>query len=380
MAKFYKAKDLLGNRLVSEKDLSENAFVTEEVFAGQLDKLKKEIKEAVDTKISSVLHWKGTVPTAEELPQEENEIGDVYSVEDTGSNYAWDGDKWDKLGEDLSGLATIQQLEELKAEVELKANASELTEHVENQDIHVDADKKAQWDENTENISSLQERVETLEIGSISADNKFEVTPSVNINWGSKLNASCNYFQVHARYLKGGKINKITIGGNYQTTYNDNVAYLTLFTSSDGDTWTKLATSNNSAQITTEVPGEFLFDDVELKQDVHVRFVFSLSNEDVIATNADVLMGISGMKAATDDPITMVFGSCLSSTYLARFSITYSPSETESVKEHLSNLSEHWVGMEKSNFLNFMQGYDGVTSIKDILDRLKALEALHPNG
>ena len=45
-------------------------------------------------------------------------IGDVYNVVDTGSNYCWNGNSWDKLSEDidLSGLATKVALSEEKAE------------------------------------------------------------------------------------------------------------------------------------------------------------------------------------------------------------------------------------------------------------------------
>ena len=58
-------------------------------------------KEELNNKVSSVYKYKGSVATEEELPQEGNVIGDVYNVESDGSNYAWDGEKWDKLGGDV---------------------------------------------------------------------------------------------------------------------------------------------------------------------------------------------------------------------------------------------------------------------------------------
>ena len=58
-------------------------------------------KEEVEARLSSVYKFKGSVPTIDYLPLENNVIGDVYNVEDTGANYAWDGDKWDKLSETI---------------------------------------------------------------------------------------------------------------------------------------------------------------------------------------------------------------------------------------------------------------------------------------
>lgn len=62
-------------------------------------------KTEVDNKISSVYKYKGTVATYQDLPSQNLTIGDVYNVESDGSNYAWAGIAWDKLGGeiDLSG-------------------------------------------------------------------------------------------------------------------------------------------------------------------------------------------------------------------------------------------------------------------------------------
>lgn len=50
-----------------------------------------------------MMHYKGTVDTADDLPTTGNNTGDVYNVSDTGKNYAWDGTSWDEL----SGIMTI---------------------------------------------------------------------------------------------------------------------------------------------------------------------------------------------------------------------------------------------------------------------------------
>ena len=58
-------------------------------------------KEEVDAKVSSVYRFRGSVTTYNDLPTEGNVQGDVWNVEDTGANYAWDGTKWDKLSETI---------------------------------------------------------------------------------------------------------------------------------------------------------------------------------------------------------------------------------------------------------------------------------------
>ena len=65
-------------------------------------------KTEVDAKLVSALRYKGSVATEADLP-EDAEIGDVYNVENTGSNYAWNGTAWDNLGGsvDLSSYLTI---------------------------------------------------------------------------------------------------------------------------------------------------------------------------------------------------------------------------------------------------------------------------------
>lgn len=67
-------------------------------------------KAQVDAKVSSVYKYKGSVANEAALPQQDQVVGDVYNVEDTGMNVAWDGTKWDKLGStvDLSDYMTTE--------------------------------------------------------------------------------------------------------------------------------------------------------------------------------------------------------------------------------------------------------------------------------
>lgn len=79
-------------------------------------------KKYVDTKVSAVYRYKGSVANEAALPKSNQVVGDVYNLEDTGSNVAWDGKAWDKLGgaTDLSAYATTAKMNEaLAKKVEL---------------------------------------------------------------------------------------------------------------------------------------------------------------------------------------------------------------------------------------------------------------------
>lgn len=55
-------------------------------------------KGEIDNKVSAVYKYKGNVLTRADLPSKNQVIGDVYNVQDTGMNYAWDGTGWDDIG------------------------------------------------------------------------------------------------------------------------------------------------------------------------------------------------------------------------------------------------------------------------------------------
>lgn len=54
---------------------------------------------ALKSDLSSVYRYKGSAASLTALPRSGNATGDVWNAEDTGMNYAWDGTKWDPLGE-----------------------------------------------------------------------------------------------------------------------------------------------------------------------------------------------------------------------------------------------------------------------------------------
>lgn len=55
-------------------------------------------KSQVDSKLTSVYIFKGSVDTIEDLPTEGNVIGDVWNVRKNDINYAWTSEGWDALG------------------------------------------------------------------------------------------------------------------------------------------------------------------------------------------------------------------------------------------------------------------------------------------
>lgn len=77
-------------------------------------------KEQIDSKISSVMSYKGTVATVEDLPSSAM-VGDVYNVTDTGMNYAWNGSQWDNLGATID-LSAYAKTESVNAQLATKAD------------------------------------------------------------------------------------------------------------------------------------------------------------------------------------------------------------------------------------------------------------------
>ena len=84
----------------SQKSIMDgNNQVIAETYATKADTYTK---AEVDSKVSSVYNYKGSVPTFNDLPKEGNEVGDVYDVAENGENYAWDGASWDSLGSKIN--------------------------------------------------------------------------------------------------------------------------------------------------------------------------------------------------------------------------------------------------------------------------------------
>lgn len=85
-------------------------------------------KAEIDSKVSSVMRYKGSKDTYDDLPTEGNIVGDVWNITTAdathgikaGDNVAWNGTGWDILGGavDLSGYATKTDLNDKVDKVE----------------------------------------------------------------------------------------------------------------------------------------------------------------------------------------------------------------------------------------------------------------------
>lgn len=65
---------------------------------------------ALKSDLTNLYRYKGSVSNYASLPISGNEVGDVWNVESTGMNYAWNGEDWDPLGETFQ-IETITNTE-----------------------------------------------------------------------------------------------------------------------------------------------------------------------------------------------------------------------------------------------------------------------------
>ena len=67
-------------------------------------------KSEIDTKLTSAMHYKGSVAIVADLPVSNNTVGDFYNVTATGENYAWTGSEWDVTGSivDLQSITNAE--------------------------------------------------------------------------------------------------------------------------------------------------------------------------------------------------------------------------------------------------------------------------------
>lgn len=84
--------------------LSRDDRVKYESYQNKIKSALQESKDYTDSKLSSTYRYKGTVQSYNDLPTENNEIGDTYNVVEPygdypgGTNFAWTGLGWDALG------------------------------------------------------------------------------------------------------------------------------------------------------------------------------------------------------------------------------------------------------------------------------------------
>lgn len=93
--------------------------------------------QTLESKISTVYKYKGSVDNYSDLPTENNQVGDVYNIVNAdpthdiqaGDNVAWNGTTWDKLGGDvdLSNYVTQDQLSNYAEKTDLETKLDKVT-------------------------------------------------------------------------------------------------------------------------------------------------------------------------------------------------------------------------------------------------------------
>lgn len=104
---------------------------TDAALSAAQGKALKTLIDDLKASVAAALDYKGTKDTYDTLPTEGNKKGDVWNVvaahgnTPAGTNYAWDGTRWDPLGGtvDLSGYYTKTQVDDAisTAKTELEA-------------------------------------------------------------------------------------------------------------------------------------------------------------------------------------------------------------------------------------------------------------------
>lgn len=81
-----------------------------------------DVSTAISTAVASVYKYKGSVADVASLPSSGQTTGDVYDVQATGTNYAWNGSAWDALGQ-IIDTSTLWGKSELTAMTVAEINA-----------------------------------------------------------------------------------------------------------------------------------------------------------------------------------------------------------------------------------------------------------------
>ena len=119
----YLAKDQtitsINEQLANKQDKGD--YATNEVVQAEFESYDKTIKAYVDSKLTAVYTYKGSVANEQALPAQDQTVGDVYNVEDTGKNVAWDGEQWDNLGATID-LSAYAKTESVNAQLATKAD------------------------------------------------------------------------------------------------------------------------------------------------------------------------------------------------------------------------------------------------------------------
>lgn len=138
-------------------------------------------KDEVDGLVSSAMHYKGSVATYNDLPTNAK-IGDLYNVEDTGHNYAWNGTEWDVMS-GVFDLSEYAKKEYVDTEVGKKADKTTV-----NALSAVVDTKAAQSDLNITN-QEVAKKANKSDLGTMAAKNAADYSTTAEINSALALKA-----------------------------------------------------------------------------------------------------------------------------------------------------------------------------------------------
>lgn len=207
---------------------------TDAALSAAQGKALKTLIDDLKASVAAALDYKGTKDSYDQLPSSGNKKGDVWNVvaahgtTPAGTNYAWDGAKWDPLGGtiDLSGYYTKSQVDDAISAAKTKLEAADTAlegqittvtnqlnnkvDKVEGSGLISDTDLN-QIRTNKSDIESLQTSVggkqDELTPGdavSITEENVIDV--KVEEVAGQLLTKSANGLRAHISSITGAKI------------------------------------------------------------------------------------------------------------------------------------------------------------------------------
>lgn len=102
---------LSSNDFTSAEKAKLQAYPEYSVLNSDITNRLSTLQSAMDSKMTNVYKFKGSVASYANLPSSGLTAGDVYNVQDNEMNYAWTGTAWDQLGSSQINLQTITNAE-----------------------------------------------------------------------------------------------------------------------------------------------------------------------------------------------------------------------------------------------------------------------------
>ena len=213
----------------------------------------KVLNERINIATSGIMHYRGSVTTIEDLPEDAN-VGDVYNVTFTGENCAWDGENWDSFGSsvDLSNyvenddLVTILGYRELDNGESVSAGDIRII----NNFLYKAINDVDEFDGNTENFNfvTIQDLIEN-EIQKWQTTTVIVRDATTNINGrvfvhftATLITAGYTFYQIKKDGAvvtrdEAAEYMHYMTGSYYVPTYNYDFPRQVIFMFADGSTW-----------------------------------------------------------------------------------------------------------------------------------------------